>query len=273
MKKILLILLCLWTVAVAFGAVCGAREVQQGETIELTIQVDQYENILAGAIEFVYDDAVLEIVSGEWLIDAMIKDYSLTDGRGVFAYATPVTVGGDVFRVTARVVSAERGAHTELVARVRVIDQTNVPVVIEVSLGEYTIPCSHDFSAQNATDEYLNTAADCTSPATYFYSCSHCAAKGTKTFEYGEPAPHTYDREVAKKKYLKEAATEESPALYYKSCSCGEAGSETFESGEPVTALAQKESKAVLLCVLGALALVAMAAVIALSMRRKDVRY
>ena len=140
MKKVLLVLLCLFTLAIALGAACEAQEVRQGDVIELTVHVEQSENVLAGSIELIYDHTVLEIVSGEWLIGAMIKDYSITDGRGVFAYAMPVTVGGDVFRLTARVIATDPGARTELVARVQVIDPSDTPVVKNVSLGEYIIP-------------------------------------------------------------------------------------------------------------------------------------
>ncbi|MBO4685326.1 MAG: hypothetical protein J5628_01560 [Lachnospiraceae bacterium] len=48
-------------------------------------------------------------------------------------------------------------------------------------------------------------------------------------------AEHSFDKEVADAKYQKSAADCSHAAVYYKSCSkCGAAGTETFESGEPL---------------------------------------
>ena len=53
--------------------------------------------------------------------------------------------------------------------------------------------------------------------------------------EYGEKLPHNHTfEEVADEAHLKTAADCENPAVYYKSCECGEKGTETFTSGEPL---------------------------------------
>ena len=53
--------------------------------------------------------------------------------------------------------------------------------------------------------------------------------------EYGEKLPHNHTfEEVADEAHLKTAADCENPAVYYKSCACGEKGTETFTSGEPL---------------------------------------
>ena len=50
--------------------------------------------------------------------------------------------------------------------------------------------CTYD---QKATaDKYLSSAASCTEPASYFYSCT-CGETGSKTFPHGDALPHTYD--------------------------------------------------------------------------------
>ncbi len=86
----------------------------------------------------------------------------------------------------------------------------------------------HIFDQQVVSSEYLASAATCTSPATYYYSCS-CGEKGTETFEYGSPSGHTFDCKVISDEYLASEATDTSPAIYYYSCVCGEKGTETFE--------------------------------------------
>ena len=92
---------------------------------------------------------------------------------------------------------------------------------------------AHTYDKQVATEGYLATAATCTAPAKYYYSCK-CGAKGTETFEYGVPAAHTYDQKVTTEEYLASAATETESAKYYYSCICGAKGTETFEYGAPI---------------------------------------
>jgi hypothetical protein len=48
------------------------------------------------------------------------------------------------------------------------------------------------YNQKVATGKYLSTAASCTAPATYFYSCT-CGEKGAKTFTQGDVLAHTYD--------------------------------------------------------------------------------
>ena len=105
-------------------------------------------------------------------------------------------------------------------------------VMLLTSLVAFAGCHKHEFTQQNATDEYLNTQATCTAKATYFYSCV-CGEKGSETFAVGEePKGHGFT-EAVEEKYLHAQATCTAKATYYKSCSvCGEKGSDTFENGE-----------------------------------------
>ena len=61
------------------------------------------------------------------------------------------------------------------------------------------------------------------------YTCTVC---GLTRNEVVPGTAHAYDQQVVADKYLKSAATCTSPAVYYKSCVCGEAGTDTFTSGD-----------------------------------------
>ncbi len=50
----------------------------------------------------------------------------------------------------------------------------------------------HDFSKKTLTEEYLESTANCTKAATYYYACSICDLKGTETYEEGEPLGHDF---------------------------------------------------------------------------------
>ena len=55
------------------------------------------------------------------------------------------------------------------------------------------------------------------------------------------PHTHSFTRELPLLKYLAAEATCTAPAKYYRFCSCGEIGTETFESGEPLPHTFQTE--------------------------------
>ena len=93
---------------------------------------------------------------------------------------------------------------------------------------------------KHLTEEILNEKAivkpaDHYNKATYAKSCecNHYFDE-RHTFEGGEVVPHTYDQKVADKKYFVSNATCTEGAKYYYSCSCGKAGTEVFEYGEPL---------------------------------------
>ena len=73
----------------------------------------------------------------------------------------------------------------------------------------------HTFDKQEATSDYLATAATCTQAATYYYSCSVCGEKGTTTFASGDPLGHTYGTLIAKV----DATCEATGTLAHYTCS------------------------------------------------------
>ena len=50
---------------------------------------------------------------------------------------------------------------------------------------------AHTYDQQVVSDTYLASAANCTDPAKYYYSCV-CGAKGTETFENGDALGHSW---------------------------------------------------------------------------------
>ena len=102
---------------------------------------------------------------------------------------------------------------------------------IQIS-GFGNLNCAHVFDSKNTAAVYLFGKATCTRKATYFYSCSKCGQKGTRTFAYGELLAHNFTARNAKEKYLASEATCTEQATYFYSCSeCGEKGTDTFAYG------------------------------------------
>lgn len=114
----------------------------------------------------------------------------------------------------------------------------------------------HDYSKKTITSQYLKSSATCTTPATYYYACSRCGAKGTSTYTYGKALGHdlrsreclgeycnrsgcsystgysSHDFSEKSNKYKCSNATCTSAATYYYTCShCGAKGTSTYSSG------------------------------------------
>ena len=103
---------------------------------------------------------------------------------------------------------------------------------IEAQLIHY-----HSYTQEVVKPEALKSAATCTARAVYYKSCTcgEVSTNDSETFESGDFAPHNFTAETVDEKYLKSAADCEHAAVYYKSCTgCGEKGTETFESGNPL---------------------------------------
>lgn len=56
---------------------------------------------------------------------------------------------------------------------------------------EPTSPHTHEFNMRNVADKYRKSAAKCTDPAVYYFSCA-CGARGTQTFEDGTALGHNF---------------------------------------------------------------------------------
>ena len=83
-------------------------------------------------------------------------------------------------------------------------------------------------------EEYLKSAATCTSAAVYYKSCS-CGEVSGETFSAGDKLSHTY-AENATNETLKTPATCTSAAVYYESCSvCHQKGDATFTHGSALS--------------------------------------
>ena len=73
---------------------------------------------------------------------------------------------------------------------------------------------THSFTEAVVSDDYFCSAADCTTPATYYYSCK-CSQRGEETFTTGEALGHNYEESVTAP-----TCTEDGYTTY--TCSCGE---------------------------------------------------
>ena len=92
------------------------------------------------------------------------------------------------------------------------------------------LPQAHTYDQQAVNGSTLATAATCTKPATYYYSCV-CGKLGTETFTYGTTEQHVFNQQVETTEYYAGGASCSAQTTYYYSCTCGAKGTETFGVG------------------------------------------
>ena len=194
MNKILWTVVSVLLILTAFCLITSAEELYRGDEISFTIQTDSFEEVKSGSIEFTYDGDQFEVIEGSWTLSTapIVSDFKLGDGKGVFLYASPATVGGSVFTVKLRVKDTASFETSDVGVKVRFLNTANESSWVEYPLGTYTVLCRHAYTEQNTDERYFFSGATCTQPAVYYLSCS-CGERGTETFTYGEPLGHRYD--------------------------------------------------------------------------------
>ena len=99
------------------------------------------------------------------------------------------------------------------------------------TLGEWQSDENNHWKEYSCCKAKMNTGTHTGGTA----DCLHEAVCETCGSAYGDLASHNFTAETVDEKYLKSAADCEHAAVYYKSCTgCGEKGTETFESGNPL---------------------------------------
>lgn len=245
MKKIIRMLAVIITATVLIAATCicasaasaglsaSASSASVGDTLTFTVSVSRVKGIKA--IMFIpngYTDS-FELTGGEWSISGFIVDFSVSEGNGTIAFTQKTDVDGAIGTFTLKVKDGAKLGTATVGCDVMLQDENGNTTVSASTTVE--IVCKHSFTKKDTTEAHLKSAASCTAKAVYYYSCEHCGANGTATFEYGEKLAHTFDKQNTDAKHLKSKATCTAKAVYYYSCVCGENGTETFEYGEPGT--------------------------------------
>ena len=177
MKKIIMLLLGVAMIMTCFIIFASANEdsipVESGAEFELIISIDEHESINSGSIAFDFDDNIIELVSGEWLMDnAFIKDFNSANGKGVFAHARATNMSGDIFKAVLRIKDRAAFESTDLSVIVQLKNNAAKETLALEFIYTYTLACNHAFSDEFSYDEN-----------NHWYACDLCggAATGGKT--------------------------------------------------------------------------------------------
>lgn len=215
--------------AAGLTATVSKKSCAREGTVTLDVTLSQSVKVKDGAVTVAFDSSVLELVSAEWKISsAILTTYDKDTNLGAFAFNGSGNVSGKIFSITFKVKKDAPLKETAVKCDIQLRDENSSQISLSNVSGSVNVTCKHDFSKKD--DKHQASSASCTAPASYYYSCTVCGEKGSKTYTVGSPNAHTYDKQIATRDFLVDADTKcVEKATYYYSCACGAKGSETFE--------------------------------------------
>ena len=213
--------------------VTASGGVTPGAQITFTVSVSGSGKVHSAMVVPVYDKNLFELVSGEWLVSGFLTDFSTATGDGVIAFTSATDINCQVFQFTLKVKStAAVGASGTVSCSFAVTDVNDTRVEYTAITGATVkIECPHSYTKKDTSAQYRKSTATCTAEAVYYYSCTHCGAKGSKTFTSGGKLAHDFTKQSTDARYLASAGDCLNKPQYYYSCTaCGEKGTQKFEA-------------------------------------------
>lgn len=156
----------------------SGTSVTRGEEITITVAAT-VDTCGSGGVEVFYDTSVFEMVSGSWLIEAFMKDFSTETNDGAFALEGNAALSGNVFQF---VLKAKEGA---VLGSSSISVMFKADTVVKTDSMTVTIECKHEYDSGEVTKE-----ATCTSDGTRVRTCKICNATKNETIE---KLGHAYD--------------------------------------------------------------------------------
>ena len=156
MKKVVL---CFMTLALLIGLSCmvmsatdvgvtltlSEADAGRGDTFTMTVNISGDSKMKSAMVLANFDSEVLELVSGEWLIDGTIENFSPEDKGGFFAAEGELDTQGDIFRFTFRVKDAAAFDSTSISCTVDLKNGTDSLPLGTISPVSLTVTCDHTY--------------------------------------------------------------------------------------------------------------------------------
>lgn len=163
-----------------------------------TINKDGKYVIYAVAMDASYNYTVVS--SNGIVVDSTApKITGVEDGKTYNGETSFAVVDDNLSKVyiNGKEVTANNGTYTLAVKdqekqTIKAMDKAGNETSISVYVNDK--PHEHSYVSQIVNDQYLAKAANCTTPAVYYYACS-CGAKSDATYTYGEALGHDFSTE------------------------------------------------------------------------------
>lgn len=230
---------------VSAGLFCGSDSTLEGGIIDVTGNISNYrgEDVASYAI----------IGYGNWYIKENVNRFIASAGTSVF------NIYNDNEHPISNLI-AGRGWDNEAGEG----EGTPIEICEEGQILDFKkidFQHAHSFTAQVASDEYLESAATCTTLARYYKSCKICGLASNNeddTFTFGNPIAHEWDEG----KVTKEPTESADGEIVFTCKTCGETKVESIPKLEAKTLSKPTGDNIVTILIIAGAALAAGAAII-----------
>ena len=221
MKKILSIIICLVLICsfsiTAFAAGTTASlsgvptEIKKDATATITVNVSGSPSMSSALVQVTLGNG-LELVSGEWKKDGIMKDFTVSNGYGVIAFSGAGTMDGTVFSFVVKGKTVSQTAQNVKVdltfkSGSSVVGTTSASKTVKVACASHTYGNYANANATNHTRTCsacgnvetkahtwnggsVTKTANCKEAGTKTFTCTACNA--TKTESIAKTNNHTY---------------------------------------------------------------------------------
>ena len=126
---------------VGVAAIEGADYVVIGDTVIFTLVIDKLPEINSVSVTPIFDSNIFNIVSAEWLVDAVIQNIEEGSYKSISAWGEPTDINTSIYRITLKV----RGFadNTSISFSVLAEDENGVVEISVVPKTVSVIPCPH----------------------------------------------------------------------------------------------------------------------------------
>lgn len=187
MKKTLTVVLCLMLGIASLAPVFASgsdipdidyrisdTEIKLGETVTITISISGYEPIRSGALSIQFNQDVLEVVDGEWLVkNTLLANFDKEQLKAAFACANAQDISGDIFSLTLRAKSDALSAgdmNIQFEPQLRNADSENIETETNISIP-ITVSCVEHKYGNLIPEVPAKCGAD---GKKAYYECSVC---------------------------------------------------------------------------------------------------
>lgn len=223
MKKILSIIICLVLVCsfsvTAFAANATASlggvpsEIKKDATATITVNVNGTPTLSSALVQVTLGDG-LELVSGEWKKDGIMKDFTVSNGYGVIAFSGAGTMDGTVFSFVVKGKTVSQTAQNIKVdltfkSGSSVVGTTSASKTVKVACVSHTYGNYANANATNHTrtcsacgnvetkahtwdSGSVNKTANCKEAGNTHYTCTATGCGATKDVPISKTNNHTY---------------------------------------------------------------------------------
>ena len=177
--------------------VSGSDSVYSGNTFGFSVMVDTPISVKSGAISLEYDHEIFTLEYVGWYLSSnpVITHFDEEQENGVFAYAEPTDIQGEIFYVSLYVNEGAPFTETSIYFDLTLKDANHNDIFVIDPQKTVHVGCEYHSMSQFVSESTLAHPATCLSPAEYFFSCDVCGYLYDSTFFDGAPSDHS-DRGV-----------------------------------------------------------------------------